>query len=83
MASSKTNRRWKRWLGRAGNWVLDPSVVFSFDQNGFRRHALFFDDPELKIDMSGKVCVVTGANSHWVRHIPWPRQTRCGRLDVV
>ena len=63
MASSKTDRRWKRWLGRAGNWVLDPSVVFSFDQNGFRRHALFFDDPELKIDMSGKVCVVTGANS--------------------
>ena len=63
MASSKPHRRWKRWIGKAGNLVLDPSVVFSFDQNGFRRHALFFDDPHLDRDMSGAVCVVTGANS--------------------
>ena len=60
MAPPKTIHR---WLGRLGNLVLDPSIVFSFDQTGYRRHALFFEHGALDIDMTGRVCVVTGANS--------------------
>lgn len=60
MAPPKTGHR---WLGRLGNLVLDPSIVFSFDQTGYRRHALFFEDGALDVDMTGRVCVVTGANS--------------------
>lgn len=60
MAPPKTMHR---WLGRIGNVVLDPSIVFSFDQTGYRRHALCFEEGALDVDMTGRVCVVTGANS--------------------
>jgi dehydrogenase/reductase SDR family member 12 len=43
--------------------VLDASVVLSFDRTGFRRHARAFLPSDLRIDLTGKVALVTGANS--------------------
>lgn len=43
--------------------VLDATVVLSFDRTGYRVHALGFDDKDLRVDLRGKVCAVTGANS--------------------
>lgn len=52
-----------RLAGRALSAVLDPTVVLSFDRTGFRRHALGFDPRDLAVDLTGRVAVVTGANS--------------------
>jgi dehydrogenase/reductase SDR family member 12 len=46
-----------------GNWVLDRSILFSFDRSGFLRHAHGFDPSDLDVDLAGRVCLVTGANS--------------------
>ena len=43
--------------------VLDASIVLSFDRSGFRRHARRFRDEDLDVDLEGRVCLVTGANS--------------------
>jgi len=43
--------------------VLDASVLFSFDRSGFRRHRRRFDPADLDVDLRGRVCLVTGANS--------------------
>ncbi len=51
------------WLGRGLNVVLDPTIVLSFDRTGFYRHALTFDPVDLDVDLSGRRCLVTGANS--------------------
>ena len=53
----------KRGWGAVSNVVLDPSIVFSFDQTGFLRHRLQFDASDLEVDMTGRVCLVTGGNS--------------------
>ncbi|MBL91151.1 MAG: dehydrogenase [Myxococcales bacterium] len=53
----------KRLFAGAANLLLDPSIVFSFDRNGFVRHRVFFDPQDLKTDMKDRVCLVTGANS--------------------
>ena len=45
------------------NTVLDPSIVFSFDQTGFLRHRLLFDGHDLDVDLAGRVCLITGGNS--------------------
>lgn len=45
------------------HYLLDASVMFSFDASGFRRHARGFDPADLEVDLSGRVCLVTGANS--------------------
>ena len=63
MTSNPTAAGWKKWVGRMGNLVLDPSIVFSFDRNGYRRHQLFFDPTHLDVDLTHKTAVVTGANS--------------------
>ena len=47
----------------ASNRVLDPSIVFSFDQTGFDRHRTEFGATDLDVDMTGRTCLVTGANS--------------------
>ena len=52
-----------RPLARAADAVLDPSIVFSFDQTGFLRHRAQFDDGDLEVDMTGRLCLVTGGNS--------------------
>lgn len=43
--------------------LLDASIYFSFDRSGFHRHAKGFDPDDLDVDLTGKVCLVTGANS--------------------
>ncbi len=52
-----------RPLAKAADMVLDPSIVFSFDQTGYLRHRAQFDDDDLDADMSGRLCLVTGGNS--------------------
>ncbi len=43
--------------------LLDLSPLFSFDRIGFRRHALAFDPRDLAVDLYGRRCLVSGANS--------------------
>jgi dehydrogenase/reductase SDR family protein 12 len=43
--------------------ALDASIVFSFDRTGFLRHGARFDPGDLGVDLTEKVCLVTGANS--------------------
>jgi NAD(P)-dependent dehydrogenase (short-subunit alcohol dehydrogenase family) len=43
--------------------LLDASILRSFDRSGFRRHAAGFDPTDLQVDLAGRVCLVTGANS--------------------
>ena len=45
------------------NALLDASILYSFDRGGFLRHARSFVAGDLDADLSGKVCLVTGANS--------------------
>lgn len=44
-------------------WILDRSILFSFDRSGFLRHARDFDPSDLEVDLTGRVCLITGANS--------------------
>jgi NAD(P)-dependent dehydrogenase (short-subunit alcohol dehydrogenase family) len=50
-------------LGRGLSFLVDPTIVFSFDRNGFRIHSLAFDPSDLDVDLAGRRAVVTGANS--------------------
>lgn len=43
--------------------LLDASILFSFDRSGLRRHARAFAPGDLDVDLAGRVCLVTGANS--------------------
>jgi hypothetical protein len=51
------------WLGHALGALVDPFIVNSFDRTGFRIHALRFDPNDLDVDLAGRRCFVTGANS--------------------
>jgi dehydrogenase/reductase SDR family protein 12 len=51
------------WIGRALSRVVDPFIVGSFDRTGFRIHSLAFPPDDLDVDLSGRRCLVTGANS--------------------
>jgi NAD(P)-dependent dehydrogenase (short-subunit alcohol dehydrogenase family) len=53
----------QRWLGRALSRFVDPLIVPSFDRTGFRIHSLAFRAEDLDVDLSGRRCLVTGANS--------------------
>jgi len=55
--------RAQAWLGRALSCVVDPFIVSSFDRTGFRIHSLTFRAEDLEVDLSGRRCLVTGANS--------------------
>lgn len=52
-----------RPLARAADAVLDPSIIFSFDQTGYLRHRTQFDERDLDVDLTGRLCLVTGGNS--------------------
>lgn len=43
--------------------LLDASPVLSFDRLGYERHAMGFDPSEMDVDLFGRRCLVTGANS--------------------
>ena len=49
--------------GRVLSWLVDPTVVASFGSTGFAIHSLAFDPTDLDVDLSGRRCLVTGANS--------------------
>ena len=51
------------WLGRVLSSVVDPFIVSSFDRTGFRIHSLTFRGEDLDVDLSGRRCLVSGANS--------------------
>jgi NAD(P)-dependent dehydrogenase (short-subunit alcohol dehydrogenase family) len=55
--------RAQAWLGHALGRVVDPFIVLSFDRTGFRIHSLRFRPDDLDVDLSGRRCLVTGANS--------------------
>jgi NAD(P)-dependent dehydrogenase (short-subunit alcohol dehydrogenase family) len=48
---------------RVSDWLLDRSVLFSFDRSGFERHRRRFDPSDLEVSLEGRICAVTGANS--------------------
>lgn len=50
-------------LRRSCDSLLDASILFSFDRSGYRRHARGFEPRDLDVDLAGRVCLVTGANS--------------------
>jgi len=45
------------------DWVLDRTILFSFDRSGFLRHARSFRPSDVAVNLAGRVCLVTGANS--------------------
>jgi NAD(P)-dependent dehydrogenase (short-subunit alcohol dehydrogenase family) len=49
--------------GRVLSSLLDPTVVASFGRPGFAIHSLAFDPEDLDVDLSGRRCLVTGANA--------------------
>ena len=51
------------WIGRALSRLVDPFILSSFDRTGFRIHSLAFQAEDLEVDLSGRRCLVTGANS--------------------
>jgi NAD(P)-dependent dehydrogenase (short-subunit alcohol dehydrogenase family) len=53
----------QRLAGRALSRLVDPLIVPSFDRTGFRIHSLAFEPDDLEVDLSGRRCLVTGANS--------------------
>jgi NAD(P)-dependent dehydrogenase (short-subunit alcohol dehydrogenase family)/peroxiredoxin len=50
-------------IGRALSGLVDPTIALSFDRTGFRIHSLAFRPDDLDVDLSGRRCLVTGANS--------------------
>lgn len=54
---------WSKWWASTMDSVLDPTVVWSFSQPGFHRHAAQFNKSDLSVDLRGKRVLVTGANS--------------------
>jgi len=53
----------RRALGRGLSHLVDPTIALSFDRTGFLVHALGFDPTDLEVDLTGRRCLVTGANS--------------------
>ncbi len=55
------------WLSGIADWAyertLDLNVVSSFGKAGYIMRARYFNSRDLDVDMRGRVCVVTGANS--------------------
>jgi NAD(P)-dependent dehydrogenase (short-subunit alcohol dehydrogenase family) len=53
----------QRLLGRVLGAIVDPTIAVSFARPGFRIHALTFDPDDLRVDLTGRRCLVTGGNS--------------------
>ncbi len=63
LPEAEATPHWQRALGRGLSALVDPTVVLSFDRTGFRIHALAFRPGDLDVDLSGRRCLITGANS--------------------
>lgn len=55
--------RARAFAGECLSRVVDPFIIGSFDRTGFRIHSLTFQPDDLEVDLAGKRCLVTGANS--------------------
>ena len=53
----------QRFAGLALGAAVDPTIVFSFDRTGFLLRSLAFSPGDLDVDLGGRHCVITGANS--------------------
>lgn len=51
------------FAGEGLSLLADPTIVASFSRPGFHLHALAFDPADLDVDLGGRRCLVTGANS--------------------
>ncbi|MCO4754430.1 MAG: SDR family NAD(P)-dependent oxidoreductase [Bacteriovoracaceae bacterium] len=45
------------------DWILDKTIIFSFDNTGFRRHAKDFDEDISQYSLKSKNALVTGGSS--------------------
>jgi hypothetical protein len=50
-------------IGALCDAVLDRTILFSCDRSGYLRHAHGFGPGDLDVDLTGRVYLVTGANS--------------------
>ena len=49
---------------RALDTLIDATIVLSYGRTGYKiRRALMWDEADLDVDLTGKVCAITGANS--------------------
>lgn len=53
----------QRLLGSALGAIVDPTIALSFARPGFRMHAWSFEPDDLRVDLRGRRCLVTGGNS--------------------
>jgi NAD(P)-dependent dehydrogenase (short-subunit alcohol dehydrogenase family) len=63
LAEPASPPRAQAWLGHTLGRLVDPFILGSFDRTGFRIHSLRFAPGDLDVDLSGRRCLVTGANS--------------------
>lgn len=51
------------WFYRTFDTLLDKTVLFSYTRTGYALRRRMWDPADLDVDMTGKTCIVTGANS--------------------
>jgi len=51
------------WFYRTLDTLLDKTVLFSYIRTGYVLRRRMWDPADLDVDMTGKTCIVTGANS--------------------
>jgi dehydrogenase/reductase SDR family protein 12 len=53
----------RRLVGGALGAILDPTIALSFARPGFQVRAWAFEPDDLRVDLRGRRCLVTGGNS--------------------
>ena len=54
---------WIFYEDKYWNYILDKTIVFSFDKTGFNRHKSKFNEELSQKDITGKISLVTGGTS--------------------